>query len=92
MGHSPQGGQELHGPGNRDDSLEVGGLLHQQARTVGDVLPHRPLRQQRRHRRVPLPSVYDLLDFLPLLKEGDSYGSRRRGFCFITDCPPGELR
>lgn len=32
------------------------------------------------------------LDFLPLLKEGDSYGSRRRGFCFIADCPPGVLR
>ncbi|GAA3774524.1 hypothetical protein GCM10022225_72840 [Plantactinospora mayteni] len=32
------------------------------------------------------------LDFLPLLKEGDSYGSRRRGFWFIADCPPGVLR
>ena len=32
------------------------------------------------------------LDFLPLVNEGDSYGSRRRSFCFIADCPPGELR
>ncbi|WP_253209377.1 transporter substrate-binding domain-containing protein [Streptomyces niphimycinicus] len=32
------------------------------------------------------------VDFLPLLKEGDSYGSRRRGSCFIADRPPGELR
>ena len=28
------------------------------------------------------------IDFLPLLKEGDSYGSRRRAFCFIADFPP----
>ena len=32
------------------------------------------------------------LDFLPLLKEGDSYGLRRGVFCFIADCPPGVLR
>ncbi|MFE9920742.1 nucleotidyl transferase AbiEii/AbiGii toxin family protein [Streptomyces sp. NPDC005774] len=32
------------------------------------------------------------VDFLPLVNEGDSYGSRRGGFCFIADCPPGELR
>lgn len=28
----------------------------------------------------------------PLVNEGDSYGSRRGGSCFITDCPPGVLR
>jgi hypothetical protein len=33
----------------------------------------------------------DPLDFLPFLKEGDSYGSRCRGSCFNADCPPGEL-
>ena len=32
------------------------------------------------------------VDFLPFLTEGDSYGSRRRGFCFIADCPPGVFR
>jgi hypothetical protein len=30
------------------------------------------------------------LDFLSLLKEGDSYGSRCRDFCFIADCPVRE--
>ncbi|GGW80170.1 hypothetical protein GCM10010350_76200 [Streptomyces galilaeus] len=30
--------------------------------------------------------------FLPLLAEGDSYGSRCRGFCFVADCPPGVFR
>lgn len=34
----------------------------------------------------------DEIDFLPLLKEGDSYGSRCRGFCFVADCPPGVFR
>jgi hypothetical protein len=32
------------------------------------------------------------LDFLPLVNEGDSYGSRRGVFCFVADCPPGVLR
>ena len=32
------------------------------------------------------------LGFLPLVKEGDSYGSRCRGFCFVADCPPGVFR
>jgi hypothetical protein len=30
------------------------------------------------------------VDFLSLLKEGDSYGSRCRDFCFIADCPVRE--
>ena len=30
------------------------------------------------------------LDFLFLVDEGDSYGSRRGGFCFIADCPVRE--
>ncbi|GGK62263.1 hypothetical protein GCM10010094_23610 [Streptomyces flaveus] len=33
-----------------------------------------------------------VLDFLPLVNEGDSYGSRRGVFCFTADCPPGVLR
>lgn len=32
------------------------------------------------------------LDFLPFANEGDSYGSRRRVFCFVADCPPGGFR
>ena len=49
---------------------------------VGQSLPDR-------RRRPAQPEVFDVL---PLLKEGDSYGSRCRVFCFRTDCPPGELR
>ncbi|MDQ0596044.1 hypothetical protein QF037_000389 [Streptomyces canus] len=30
------------------------------------------------------------LDFLPLVNEGDSYGSRRGVFCFTADCPVRE--
>lgn len=51
-----------------------------------------------RARRGPSPSDPDPPDagrtpwLPPLLKEGDSYGSRRRGSCFIADRPPGELR
>jgi hypothetical protein len=30
------------------------------------------------------------LDFLPLVNEGASYGSRRGGFCFIAGCPVRE--
>ncbi|WP_253209531.1 hypothetical protein, partial [Streptomyces niphimycinicus] len=29
------------------------------------------------------------VDFLPLVNEGDSYGSRRGASCFVTDCPAG---
>jgi GntR family transcriptional regulator / MocR family aminotransferase len=32
------------------------------------------------------------IDILLLVSEGDSYGSRRGFFCFVADCPPGELR
>lgn len=40
---------------------------------------------------LPVEQLYDLTSS-PLLKEGDSYGSRRGVFCFIADCPPGVLR
>src|SRR5688500_16852812 len=39
-----------------------------------------------------LVSLFPHIDFLPLLKEGDSYGSRCRDFCFVADCPPGVFR
>ncbi|WP_405639579.1 hypothetical protein [Streptomyces sp. NBC_00019] len=32
------------------------------------------------------------IDFLLLVNEEDSYGSRRGVFCFTADCPPGVLR
>ncbi len=42
--------------------------------------------------RRPAESRGDRVGILPLMDEGDSYGSRRGVFCFVADCLPGELR
>lgn len=58
----PQGGHERRGAGDRHDAVDVGGLLGEQLAVLRVVLLHRALRQQHRHRGVPLAAVHDADD------------------------------
>ncbi|CAM5514509.1 hypothetical protein SGRIM128S_00011 [Streptomyces griseomycini] len=66
MRQSAQRGEERAGARDLDDALGVRRLLGEHARVVRVVLLHRPVRQQQRHRRVPLAPVHDLHDLVPV--------------------------
>jgi hypothetical protein len=70
----------------------LGIVFYNAAHLTGDTKPYEVEVAACRLSEIQPAGQDPLFDFLPLVNEGDSYGSRRGVFCFIVDCPPGVLR